>query len=216
MIIAQPVSQALGALRAGNSMVYMIMEAAMDKTLLSNRSFRVSLAAAFAVAVLPVALANADDTEQLVDCLEQVHEIKHTDNFVKVEYLSISHNGDPAFEIEARDAKGEEWEFMCEADDGDIYEIEQEANSASDPLFKKNAKINEQQASQTVTELYPGTVKEVEYEIEANGDATYEIDVVDDKGTQWKVEVDAASGDILETQVEKWQIGEEPTERTEK
>jgi len=77
---------------------------------------------------------------------------------------------------------------MCEADDGDIYEIEQEAASADDPLFKQNVKVREQQARQTVTDLYPGTIKEVEYEIEPNGNTTYEIDVVDDEGTEWKVE----------------------------
>ena len=101
---------------------------------------------------------------------------------------------------------------MCEADDGVIYEIEQEAGSADDPQFKQNAKVSEQQARQTVTDLYPGTIKEVEYEIETNGDSTYEVDVVDDEGTEWKVEVDAASGDIIETHIEQWQIGDEANE----
>jgi uncharacterized membrane protein YkoI len=101
---------------------------------------------------------------------------------------------------------------MCEADDGVIYEIEQEAASADDPLFKQNVKVSEQQARQTVTDLYPGTIKEVEYEIETNSDSTYEIDVVDEERTEWKVEVDAASGDIIETHIEQWEIGYEANE----
>jgi uncharacterized membrane protein YkoI len=101
---------------------------------------------------------------------------------------------------------------MCEADDGNIYEIEQEATSADNPLFKQNVKISEQQARQIATGLYPGTIKEVEYEIEANSDSTYELDVVDEQGTEWKAEVDAFSGDIIETHVEQWQIGYDASE----
>ena len=176
-----------------------------------SRRHPLELAACLTFGVFAAASATAD-TEELGDCLEQVHEIKHTSDFVKVEYLRVSQNGDPSFEIEARDSKGREWEFMCEADDGDIYEIEQEAASADDPLFKQNVKVREQQARQTVTDLYPGTIKEVEYEIETNGDSTYEVDVVDDEGTEWKVEVDAASGDIIETHIEQWEIGDEADE----
>jgi uncharacterized membrane protein YkoI len=88
----------------------------------------------------------------------------------------------------------------------------QEAALVDDPLFKQNVKVSEQQARQTVTDLYPGTIKEVEYEIETNGDSSYEIDVVDAEGTEWKVEVDAASGDIIETHIEQWEIGYEADE----
>ncbi|MGH8502263.1 MAG: PepSY domain-containing protein [Gammaproteobacteria bacterium] len=153
-------------------------------------------------------------TAELSTCLKQVYKIKGTDDFVKVEYLSVTQEGSPSFEIEVRDAKGVEWEFMCDAASGMIYEVEQEVESAGDPKFKKHAKVSEQQATKTVTDLYAGEVKEVEYEIEANGDATYEIDVVDDNDTEWKVEVDAASGDIIETHIEQWEIGEEPDERS--
>jgi hypothetical protein len=41
-----------------------------------------------------------------------------------------------------------------------IYEVEQEAKSADDVRFKKNAKVSEQQARETVTDLYPGMIKE--------------------------------------------------------
>jgi uncharacterized membrane protein YkoI len=165
-----------------------------------------------AMVIQPVAASS----EGLDDCLERVSEIKHVRSFTKVEYLSVSHDGDPSFEIEAPDGDGVEWEFMCDASDGDIYEIEQEVGSASDPLFKQQAKVNNQQVRRTVTALYPGTVKETEYEIESNGDPTYEIDVVDDHGTEWKIEVDAASGDIIEVHVEEWEIGEEPDEMAQK
>jgi uncharacterized membrane protein YkoI len=155
------------------------------------------------------------ETAHLGVCLEQVSKIKHTNDFVKVEYLTVTHEGDPSFEIEVRDSKGTEWEFMCEVNDGSIYEVEQEADSANDPRFEKEAEINEQQAREQVTALYPGRVKEIEYEIESSGEATYEIDVVDDHSTEFKAEVDAASGKIIELHVEAWEIGIEPKEIVE-
>ena len=82
-----------------------------------SRRHPLELAACLTFGVFAAASATAD-TEELGDCLEQVAEIKHTSDFVKVEYLSVSQNGDPSFEIETRDSKGREWEFMCEADDG--------------------------------------------------------------------------------------------------
>ncbi len=55
--------------------------------------------------------------------------------------------------------------------------------------------------------------KEVEYEIEENGDASYEFDIVNDKGVETKVEVDAATGKIIEVAIEEWEIGIEGDER---
>lgn len=37
--------------------------------------------------------------------------------------------------------------------------------------------------------------------------------VVDDSGAEFKVEVDAATGRIIEVAVERWEIGEEGDER---
>ena len=116
----------------------------------------------------------------------------------------------PTFEIELADANGQAWEFMCDARSGQIYEIEQEAASTSDARF--NAEVSEEAARQTVLDLYGGTVVEVEYEIESNGGSSYEIDVYAG-GTEWKVEVDAATGAIIEVHVEQWEIGVEPDER---
>jgi uncharacterized membrane protein YkoI len=187
----------------------------MNYIFLFSRWCALRLAGALTVVAMTTATAAAD-TENLAACLKLVHAIKHTDNFVKVEYLSTTQEGDPSFEIEARDAHGREWEFMCEASDGDIYEVEQETASADNALFKKNVNVSEQQARGIVTNLYPGTIKEIEYEIESTGDATYEIDVVDDENTEWKVEVDAGSGDIIETHIELWEIGDESEEQTSK
>lgn len=54
---------------------------------------------------------------------------------------------------------------------------------------------------------------EVEYEIESDGSSTYEFDIKGNDGKETKVEVDAASGKIIEVHVEDWEIGEEPKEK---
>ncbi|MBT2969179.1 MAG: hypothetical protein B6D72_00130 [gamma proteobacterium symbiont of Ctena orbiculata] len=169
--------------------------------------------------VLPIAfstfatfLSPGSSAASLDDCLHAASQIKAGD-FVKVEFLNPSAEGRPTYEIEVRAANGREWEFMCDAENGMIYEMEQEVESADDPLFKKNAKVTAKQASDTVLELYPGKIEEIEFEIETNGDASYEIDVVDEGGTEFKVEVDAASGKVIEVHVEQWEIGEEADER---
>jgi Peptidase propeptide and YPEB domain len=46
--------------------------------------------------------------------------------------------------------------------------------------------------------------------------STYEFDILGKDGQETKVEVDAASGKIIEVHVEDWQIGEEPKEKRKK
>lgn len=169
-----------------------------------------------AASFLPT-LAQADGGDghhgnSLETCLASAQEIQAGD-FLKLEYLDPSAEGAPAYEIELRAANGREWEFMCDAATGVIFEIEQEAESADDPLFAAGVKVSLEDAKATVLGLYPGEIEEVEYEIEANGNASYEMDVVSEGGTEFKVEVDAATGAIIEVAVERWEIGEESDER---
>jgi uncharacterized membrane protein YkoI len=145
-------------------------------------------------------------------CLKAVSTVK-SGTFVKVELLSVVEGGEPTFEVEVRDRAGVEWEFMCAADDARIYEIEREAKSADDAAFKGKAKISRQAAAATATAMFPGRIEETEYEIESNGDPSYEFDIVDDDGKEFKLEIDAVSGSIIGVSVEAWEIGEEPEER---
>ena len=48
---------------------------------------------------------------------------------------------------------------------------------ADDSLFKARARVSVADAKATVLAAHPGTIAELEYEIEANGAATYEFDV---------------------------------------
>ncbi|MEM1143682.1 MAG: PepSY domain-containing protein [Pseudomonadota bacterium] len=152
----------------------------------------------------------ADPTLQ--QCLDAAQKIQPGD-FIKLEYLDPSAEGGAAYEIELSTTSGREWEFMCDVATGQIFEMEQEVDSADHPLFAGKAKVSLDAAKATVLSLYDGKIEEVEYEIEANGDVSYEMDVVDGNGTEFKVEVDAATGAIIEVAVEQWEIGEEPDEQ---
>ncbi|MBI4005043.1 MAG: PepSY domain-containing protein [Gammaproteobacteria bacterium] len=144
-------------------------------------------------------------------CLEAASAIKEG-YYAKVEYLTLTEQGVETYEIEIHDKDGAVWELMCDISNGDIYEVEREVESASDPLFKKHMKVDEETAGKTALEHNPGEFEHTEYEIEANGDATYEFDIADRPGTTYKIEVDAATGEIIEVNIEKWDIGRETGE----
>lgn len=150
----------------------------------------------------------ADHRGGLHACLKAASAIKEG-YYAKLEYLTFTDRGIKAYEIEIHDKDGVEWELMCDIAKGTIFEIEREVESLSDPLFKSRMKVDEKTAAQTALALYPGKLVHTEYEIESNGDASYEFDIYDRPGVTWKVEVDAASGEIVEVAMEEWDIGRE-------
>lgn len=165
--------------------------------------------------LLTVALVSISSISYATDkgldaCIAAVQK-KQAGDFIKLEKLSVANKS--FYELEIKDSKGKEWEFMCNANTGKITEQESEANSASDEAFKKLMKVSEEDAKATALKAHAGTITEVEYEIEANGNPSYEFDINDDKGVETKVEVDAISGKIIETSTESWEIGEEADEK---
>src|SRR3972149_4636685 len=144
-------------------------------------------------------------------CLKAASAIKDG-YYAKVEYLTMTEDGVDTYEIEIHDKNNVEWELLCDIAKGSIYEIEREVESAQDPLFNKHMKVDRDTAARTALELYPGNLVHTEYEIESNGDASYEFDIYDRPGTTYKVEVDAATGAIVEMAIEKWDIGRETDE----
>lgn len=143
-------------------------------------------------------------------CINSVKQSK-PGYIIKLEKLNMA--GKAVYEIEVADVNRGEWEFLCEADTGKIIEKESEVTDAKSEAFKKNMKVTEQDAAVTALKAYPGKIEEVEYEIEENGGSSYEFDIMSDKGIETKVEVDAATGKIIETAVEDWEAGEETEER---
>jgi len=143
-------------------------------------------------------------------CITAIQKQK-TGELVKLEKLNV--DGKAVYEFELEDANGFEWEFMCDVNSGKIIETESEVSSVNSLAFKSKMKVTEEDAKAIALKAYPGVIEEVEYEIEDNGDATYEFDIVNSKGVETKVEVDAATGKIIEIAIEEWEIGEEADEK---
>lgn len=146
----------------------------------------------------------------LESCIQAVKKDKAGD-LIKLEKLNVAGKG--AYELELRDNNRQEWEFICDADSGKLTEKESEVADPNTQAFKKNVKVTEEDAAAIALKANPGKIEEVEYEVEENGASSYEFDIVNDKGVETKIEVDAASGKIIETATEEWEIGEEVDEK---
>jgi uncharacterized membrane protein YkoI len=104
---------------------------------------------------------------------------------------------------------GKAWDVECDGHTAKVIEIEEEVSSADAAAFKAKVKVGLDEAKKIATAKYPGTIKEIEFEIESNGDASYEFDIVGQDGTEMKVEVDATTGKIVEANPEFAQVGKE-------
>lgn len=147
--------------------------------------------------------ADADD-KTLEQCLQAALDV-FGGKALNVEYKF--EQGDPIYDFDILGADGLRWEVEVNAENAMIWEIEREV-SKDDPLFANQAKISEADAVATVLALFPGTVESIEYGVESNGSAAYEVDVVLASGGEMNVEVDAATGMITEANPELWEIGE--------
>lgn len=131
---------------------------------------------------------------------------KHDGKIVKVELKS--ENKKPVYEFDIESADGTAWDVECDVKTSKIIEIEQEVK-ADDAKFKEIAKVSEADAKATALAAHPGTVVETEYELESDGKATYEFDILEADKEEIKVEVDAVTGKIVEVDYEVYQVGQE-------
>jgi uncharacterized membrane protein YkoI len=174
----------------------------------------------FALGMVPAPRAQ-ESANGLSKCLQAA--LQHKDgSIVKLEVetaedsteASKPSKGAALFEIEIRDADGSEWELTCDESSGEVIETEREVADPSHALFSGKRKVSEEQARKVALDAHPGKIVEVEYEIESDGAVTYEFDVKPDASREeWKVEVDATTGKIVETRRESYQIGEEHSSR---
>jgi len=131
---------------------------------------------------------------------------KHEGKIVKTEFKSENKKGVYEFDIESAD--GTAWDIECDAKSGKVTEVEQEVK-ADDAKFKAIAKVSEADAKATALAAHPGTIVETEYELEADGKASYEFDILEADKEEIKVEVDATTGKIVEVSYEEYQIGKD-------
>jgi uncharacterized membrane protein YkoI len=128
-------------------------------------------------------------------------------DIIKVEFKQERET--PIYEIEIA-GKDKTMEYECDANTGKITEEEQEVDSIDHALFKAKAKISLEQAKAIALKAHPGDIVEMEFEIESNGNASYEFDILQADGKEVKMEIDAATGAIVEDgEHEIYQIGKE-------
>lgn len=110
------------------------------------------------------------------------------------------------FDIMTKD--GNEVEVECDARKHTLHDFEIEYKKG-DKTFTEAAKISESEAEKIALEKHNGKVVDREYSIE-NGNPSYEFDIyVAKKGHEYEVEVDAVTGEILEVEMELYDIGSE-------
>lgn len=116
-------------------------------------------------------------------------------------------DGVPVYEFDMESEAGA-FNVECSAVTGRVTEVERQVDPQSQP-FQSLAKISEAQARRHVLAVHPGRVVAVEYELSALGQAIYEFDVQTETGVELKIDVNAASGEILEANTELYEIGNE-------
>ena len=131
---------------------------------------------------------------------------KHDGKIVKVEMKSEKKT--PVYEFDIESADGTAWDVECDVKTSKIIEIEQEVK-VDDAKFKAVAKVSEADAKAIALKAHPGTIVETEYELEEDGKASYEFDILEADKEEIKVEVDAATGKIVEVDYEVYQVGQE-------
>jgi len=173
---------------------------------------RISMAATVIALTFTSTLALADHggfkarhSDSLGKCLKGALKA-HDGKVVKLEYKTEKKVGVYEFDIETPDGKA--WEVECAVKTSVLTEFEEEVK-ADDARFVALAKTSEADAKATALAAYPGEVVEVEYELESDGKASYEIDVLQADKDEVKVEIDATTGKVVEVSYESYQIGEE-------
>lgn len=131
---------------------------------------------------------------------------KHDGKIIKLEMKSEKKTAVYEFDVESAD--GTTWDIECDVKTSKIIEVEQEVK-ADDAKFKALTKVSEADAKATALAAHPGKVVETEFELESDGKASYEFDILEADNEEIKVEVDATTGKIVEVSYEVYQIGQE-------
>ena len=147
--------------------------------------------------------ADADD-KTLEQCLQAALDV-FGGEALNVEYKF--EEGDPIYDFDILAPDGVRWEVEVNAENAMIWEIEREV-AKDDPLFAAKVTVSEADAVATALAIFPGTVESVEYGVQHDGSAAYEIDINLPGGGEMNVEVDATTGQITEANPELWEIGE--------
>jgi uncharacterized membrane protein YkoI len=114
--------------------------------------------------------------------------------------------GTPLYEFKLEGDDGNEWEAECDANSGEVVEMQREV-SRQDRTFNDAARVVESEARETAVGRYPGKIAKSGRLLDFQGRPIYEVEIVTADGREMEVEVDGATGEILNAE-------EESAERT--
>lgn len=125
----------------------------------------------------------------------------------KIKSLSSEiEDGKSQFELDIKGLDGKYWEVECDALTGKINRTEREIRAHSTE-FKSKAKISREDATKTALAKYPGKVINTEYDIEDDGEISYEFIIQTKEGKYIEVEVDAVTGKLAGEEEVLYHIG---------
>src|SRR6056300_170053 len=120
-------------------------------------------------------------------------------------------DGQPVYEFDIKTKDGKRVEIECNPLTGELSDEEFEVKKGDKEFkeFKKAVKITAKEAKKIALENTPGKVVEKEYGFE--GDIpVYEFDIYSkDKGHEIEVEINGITGEVMESEIEIYDIGED-------
>ena len=123
--------------------------------------------------------------------------------------LSLSseiEDGKSQYEIDIQGQDGFGWEAECDAATGKINRIEREIR-ANAKEFKSKAKVRLDAAIKIALDKYPGDVLNTEYDMEDDGEISYEFVIRTNNGKMIEIEVDAVTGKLAGEEEVLYRIG---------
>jgi uncharacterized membrane protein YkoI len=119
-------------------------------------------------------------------------------------------DGAPVWEVEVEAKDGRLYDVECSGKTGKIVETEERFKSADAAPFAAKAKVSAADATRTALAKHPGTVEQVEFEVESDGTPVYEFDIELADGSDIRVEVDAVTGKLRAAKAELVEVGRIP------
>lgn len=115
-------------------------------------------------------------------------------------------DGKSQFELDINGKDGYGWEIECDAATGKIKRVEREIRAHSSE-FKSKAKVRLDAAMKIALDKYPGDIYNTEFDIEDDGEISYEFIIKTDSGKTIEVEVDAVNGKLAGEEEILYHIG---------
>jgi uncharacterized membrane protein YkoI len=144
-------------------------------------------------------------TSDLDKCFIEVHK-KYEGHIVSLE--REVEDGQAVYEFDVKTKDGKELEIECNVATTELSDEEVEV-AKDDKKFTSTVKISAEEAEKIALENTPGKVTEREYAFE--GDLpVYEFDIYSEKiGHEVEVEINGVTGEVMETEIEIYDIGED-------